>query len=82
MCVEQEDSVFWHGLFFNRPLSPSILSLKEAFCNNATATHYSPTFREVVLTEKVDSRVMASVLFMDFTAVKQSVTLKRESDCG
>lgn len=30
----------------------------------------------MVLTEKVDSRVMASVLFMDFTVVKQSVTLK------
>lgn len=30
-----------------------------------------------VLTEKVDSRVMASVLFMDFTVVKQSVTFNK-----
>lgn len=29
-----------------------------------------------VLTEKVDSKVMASVLFIDFTVVRQSVTLK------
>lgn len=29
-----------------------------------------------VLTEKVDSNVIASVLFIDFTAVKQSVTLE------
>lgn len=33
--------------------------------------------RGVGLTEKVDSRVMASVLFTDFTVVKQSVTLKK-----
>lgn len=29
------------------------------------------------LTEKVDSKVMASVLFIDFTVVRQSVTLKQ-----
>lgn len=31
----------------------------------------------VVLTEKVDSRAMASVLFIDFTVVRQSVTLQQ-----
>lgn len=30
----------------------------------------------VVLTEKVESKVMASVLFIDFTVVRESVTLK------
>lgn len=34
-------------------------------------------FPEVLLTEKVDSKVMASVLFIDFTVVRQSVTLKQ-----
>lgn len=33
-------------------------------------------FPVAVLTEKVDSRVIASVLFMDFTVVRESVTLK------
>lgn len=48
----------------------------------------------MALTEKVDSKVMASVLFIDFTVVRQSVTLKQgnpfstalfkdlEKDCG
>ena len=31
-------------------------------------------FHAVVLTEKVDSNVMASVLFIDLTVVRQSVT--------
>lgn len=31
-------------------------------------------FQAVVLTEKVDSNVMASVLFIDLTVVRQSVT--------
>lgn len=31
-------------------------------------------FQSVLLTEKVDSKVMASVLFIDLTVVRQSVT--------
>lgn len=67
MCVKQDDLVSWQDFI-------TVFTVSEP--KQRLFLRLFSTSLEVVLTEKVDSRVMASVLFMDFTVVKQSVTLK------